>query len=232
MAYQECFMIKYDILIAAYNAQNTLPKLLRRIAGLSVPPNVIYIIDDGSHDLTTEEAKAGGARVTTFEKNRGKGYALRRGFTNFRQTNHSDYLLCMDADLQHPVSAVDQFLIKARSSDSKIIIGNRDKKPGSMPLPRIISNRLSSFLISRLTKQTIPDSQCGFRLIHRSVLEIIQLNENGFQMESEFILRSARAGFKIDFVNIPTVYNGHHSYIRHWNDTFRFIRLIIRELVK
>ena len=100
-----------------------------------------------------------------------------------------------------------------------------------MPFLRVISNRTTSALLSMLTRQKIKDSQCGFRLIQRRVLEDIKLNENGFQLESEFIIEAVKKGYAISFVPIPTIYNQEESNINHLGDTFRFIRLFIKEFV-
>ena len=62
------------------------------------------------------------------------------------------------------------------------------------------------------------------------MLEKVVLKENGFQLESEFIIQAVKNGFTIDFIDIPTIYNSETSYISHFNDTFRFIRLFLREL--
>ena len=101
-----------------------------------------------------------------------------------------------------------------------------------MPILRYLSNTLTSFIISKITGQDIKDSQCGFRLIKKDVLDTINISENGFQFESEFILMCARKNIKMFFVNIPTVYNDSSSNISHFRDTYKFVRLIIREIFK
>ena len=131
---------------------------------------------------------------------------------------------------RHPVSAIPTFLNKTEKKNTKFILGNRDNRIGCMPLHRIMSNTITSFLISIIIKQRIRDSQCGFRLIHRNVLEKLELTESGFQLESEMILQAAKNGIKIDHINIPTIYNGENSSINNWKDTLRFLRLIIRGL--
>ena len=99
-----------------------------------------------------------------------------------------------------------------------------------MPGHRVLSNVLTSQIISWFSGQNIQDSQCGFRLIHRDVLKKVYLTENGYQLESEMILESTKAGFKIDSVSIPTIYNNETSHIANFNDTYRFTRLLFREL--
>ena len=223
-------MIKYDVLIPAYNAEKTLPTLTRQLLQLRQPPGKIWVVDDGSNDNTVHCVNHPSVILKQLPKNHGKGFALRQGFNEFLNNSSAEYIICMDADLQHPVESVGTMVERLNHDQEKIIIGNRDKSARVMPLARVLSNKITSFILSKLTKQDILDSQCGFRAIHRQVLDGIELEENGFQLESEFILRVADRGWKIDFIEIPTIYNGSHSYIKHVGDTYRFIRLIIREM--
>ncbi|HID40503.1 MAG TPA: glycosyltransferase family 2 protein [Calditrichaeota bacterium] len=223
-------MVKYDILIPAFNAEKTLPLLTNLLLQLKKPPGKIWVIDDGSSDGTPDCVQHPSVTFDRLRTNHGKGFALRRGFNLFLKNSPAEYLICMDADLQHPVESVAEIVERLNHKKEKIIIGNRDKSARVMPLARVLSNKITSFILSKLTGQAIQDSQCGFRAIHRDVLQDIDLKENGFQLESEFILRTAHRGWKIDFINIPTIYNGSHSYIKHVGDTYRFIRLIIKEL--
>jgi glycosyltransferase involved in cell wall biosynthesis len=223
-------MIRYDVLIPAYNAEKTISDLLSQLSTLNQPPQNIIVIDDGSEDSTVKICENHDVRLIRNVENRGKGYVLKVGFKTFLEDYSSDYLLCLDADLQHPVSSVPDFLSLAEDKQSKFVLGIRKDRLKSMPAHRILSNLLTSFMISGLTKQKIQDSQCGFRLIHRDVIRKINLSENGYQLESEMLLESAKKGFHIDSVSIPTIYNDEKSYIGHFTDTFRFTRLMFREL--
>ena len=225
--------MKYAILIPAYNAERTLPELIGTLLKLPVVPVKIVVIDDGSVDNTAEVAAIDQrVLVKTLEKNQGKGNALRTGFDLILQRYNVEYILCMDADLQHPASSVPDFLASAADGNSKFVIGNRLKKPGVMPVHRILSNSITSWLISRVTGQEIKDSQCGYRLVHRDVLTGLALQENGFQLESEMIIRAVQRGYRIDFIDIPTVYHANSSHISNLQDTIRFIRLIFREFFR
>jgi len=224
--------MKYVILIPAYNAEKTLPQLLRQIGALTVLPDKVFVIDDGSGDRTVELAKNDNLTVVmSLPVNRGKGEALKQGFDLIRRQSDAEFILCMDADLQHPVASVSDFLKAAETSDSRFIIGRRERKSGLMPVHRILSNTITSWMISLLSGQKIPDSQCGFRLIHRKVIERMDLREEGFQLESEMIVRAARLGCRIGSVDIPTVYNGKSSNISNLKDTVRFIRWVMREFI-
>jgi hypothetical protein len=104
------------------------------------------------------------------------------------------------------------------------------QKTKTMPPVRFMTNRFMSYLISGLAKQRIPDTQCGFRLIKRDVLEKIRLLTRRYETESEILIKAARLGFKIESVPIKTIYRGQKSQIRPFADTLRFFRFIIKEL--
>ena len=224
-------MIGYDILIPAYNAELTLPSLIHKIRQLSIQPQNIFLVDDCSKDFTVKIAEEFKCRVMINLRNTGKGYTLRKGYELFLKESKAPYLICIDADLQHPVDKIPDFLKIIQKKNVDIIIGNRDKSLKNMPLSRVLSNSITSYIISIMTGKKILDSQCGFRAIKRGVLENIKLKENGFQMESEFIFRANDLNYKIQFVNIPTIYGGQTSYIHHFKDTMKFIKLIFRELL-
>ncbi|MBN1406880.1 MAG: glycosyltransferase family 2 protein [Calditrichaceae bacterium] len=223
-------MISYDVLIPAYNAENTIAQLIDQIKELNIKPEKIIVVDDGSEDQTPNLIKDKVDSVITIKENKGKGFALRNGFNEFLKSNTSDYLICIDADLQHPVSYISKFVEYAEKRKSKFIIGKRDRKFGIMPFSRILSNSTTSLILSIISNQKIEDSQCGFRLIHREALCKLSLQENGFQLESEMIIKAAKQKISIDFIKIPTIYNGHISNINHLGDTIRFIRLVLSEL--
>jgi len=223
-------MIRYNVLIPAYNAEKTISELLSQISVLTQPPDNIIVVDDGSLDKTTQICEKHNVRLIRNVENRGKGYVLKIGFKAFLEDATTEYLLCLDADLQHPVSSVPDFLRVAEEKNSKFVLGVRKDRLKSMPGHRVMSNLLTSHIISWFSGQKIMDSQCGFRLIHRDVLTKIKLTENGYQLESEMLLESAKEGFLIDWVSIPTIYNDEKSYIGNFSDTFRFTRLIFKEL--
>jgi hypothetical protein len=106
-----------------------------------------------------------------------------------------------------------------------VIVGTRDFRAGHMPWSRRTTNRITSWAISRMTGMSVPDSQSGYRLIARPVLEAVRPQSDLYDYESEYLIRAGQAGYRIGSVPIATVYDGKPSFIRPLRDTFRFIRL-------
>jgi hypothetical protein len=138
----------------------------------------------------------------------------------------------MDGDGQHHAGDVDNFLKKMDETNADIVIGNRMSDTSSMPLTRHLTNRIMSFFISKICGHRIPDTQCGFRLIKRSVLENIRFKSSNFEIESELLLKAAKKGFRIESVPIKTIYADEESRINPVIDTVRFIAFLIKTMVQ
>jgi hypothetical protein len=91
-----------------------------------------------------------------------------------------------------------------------------------------MTNRFMSNVISGVCRQLIPDSQCGFRMIHRDVAPLLFCETNAFDYETEMLLIASKAGHKIAAVPVTTVYGDERSKIRPVRDTVRFFKLMAR----
>ena len=187
----------------------------------------VYVVDDGSEDDTAAIARARGAIVISNPVNRGKGASLREGFSRILKDGF-DYVLILDGDGQHQAEDIDRFFGKMEESGAGIVIGNRMRDKKAMPFIRVAVNTFMSFVISRISGQDIPDTQCGFRLIKRQVLENLRLESANYEMESELLIKASARGWKIASTPILTVYDGEKSRIDPVKDTVRFLRLILR----
>jgi len=216
--------MKVCVVIPTFNESKEIARLIREIKEKN--PDVL-VVDDGSIDSTAELAHASGAIVLRNPVNQGKGACLKEGF-RYVIANGFDAALVMDGDGQHLPEDLPGFIKLAVTSEAGIVVGNRMNYTRNMPFIRIITNRFMSWIISILSKQDIPDTQCGFRLIKRSVLEKVKLKTSKFETETEILIKASRLGFKIDSVPIKTVYRGEKSQINPIVDTFRFIKFIIK----
>lgn len=218
--------MKACIIIPALNAGETIFDLATKLLAIG---HRVVVIDDGSTDNTSQEARRAGAVVIKHEANRGKGAALKTGF-GYALEGGYETVITIDADGQHSYDEVPKFL-KAAGDDADIVVGSRMGDTHDMPPIRILTNRLSSFIISRLTGERIEDSQCGFRLIKSRVLRGIKLVTNGYDTESELLIKAARAGFTISTIPVKTIYTADRvSHINPFFISFRFLRLLWRSL--
>ena len=212
------------MVIPAYQAEASIVPLIAEVRQMGLP---VIVVDDASNDGTAKAAEAAGATVIRRPVNGGKGAALRDGIPAALQRG-CDWVLMLDADGQHLVSEIPLFFREAQRGGADLLIGNRMGRPRGMPLDRWVTNRIMSWIISNVAGQKIPDTQCGFRMVHRRVMEKVQLTCDRFEVETEMVIRTARAGFRIASVPVSSVYRRQISFIRPLRDTVRFFRLLSR----
>jgi len=107
-------------------------------------------------------------------------------------------------------------------------IGNRMDNVGRMPLVRRIVNRHMSDQISRVCGQKIPDTQCGYRMLHREIIPDMLGGGHRFDYETEALIIASRKGYRIESVPITTVYTDQVSKIHPGRDALRFFKLMRR----
>ncbi|HWP81235.1 MAG TPA: glycosyltransferase family 2 protein [Bacteroidota bacterium] len=215
-------------IVPAFNAESTLGELLTRLRQYPELQEVV-VINDGSTDATGEIAKQSGALLLEHTRNKGKGAALQTGFDYALTRSGWDAVVTIDADLQHMPEELPKFFRTRRETGADIVIGYRGRLGTRMPLPRMASNTLTSMLVSARTGLKIKDSQCGYRLIGSEVLEVVRLESEGYEAETEFLLKAARNGFRVEFIPIMTIYNNERSFMTHWETTKRFIQVLMKE---
>ncbi len=219
---------KICILIPAYNETKRVGAVVREVRDYC-PDAEIVVIDDGSPDDTAQAAAAAGATVLAHVRNQGKGAALQTGFDHARAKG-CDLAITLDADGQHAPSDIPAFLQAYERTHSPVLVGNRMGDLATMPWLRRRTNRFMSALLSRLMGQHVPDTQCGFRLYHRSAFPEGPYDAHSlrFAAESEILLRLALAGRKIGAVAIQTIYGDEKSKVNPLTDTVRFFRMLRR----
>ena len=214
------------VIIPAFNAAAYLPELIDRI-NRQVAAADLLVIDDGSVDNTAEVIKALGCHSIVFPENRGKGAALKAGFSHAVQHGY-DAVITIDADLQHRPEHLPLFYAGLDHAD--LLIGTRAIDPRIMPFERRLTNNLTSLIISIFGSCRIRDSQSGYRLIKTVVLQRFHLTSVRYDTESEMLFQTGYLGFTVGEVPIDTVYAGSRSFINPFKDTTRFIRQIWRRL--
>lgn len=218
-------MEKICVIIPTYNEAKAIKRVVMttREQGLDV-----LVIDDGSSDGTPVLAGSAGARVIVNEKNMGKGACLIKGFGEALRQGY-DAVITMDGDGQHLPQEAAKF-VKTAAAHLKcgIIVGNRMGQRGSMPFIRVATNKFMSWLISLVCRQEIPDTQCGYRLIRRKVLEQIKLSTAKYETESEMLIKASRLGYIICSIPVTSVYDGATSHINPITDTLRFFSFLFK----
>ena len=210
--------------IPAYNEAKHLPDVVRRTRQ---ELDHVLVVDDGSTDDTAAQARTAGAEVLVHSENRGKGESIKAGLRYWMERGFL-WVVILDADGQHLPEEIERMLDEAGADGADLLIGNRMNDVGSMPLVRRVVNRYMSNKISRVCGQQIPDTQCGFRMLHRDLIPSVLVGTNRFDYETEMLILASRKGFRIASVPITTVYSDEVSSIHPVRDTLRFFKLMKR----
>ena len=213
--------MKICAIIPVYNEERHIKKVIEKT--LKYIKDVL-VIDDGSTDQTPSEIAKTPVRVFRHQKNLGKGEALKSAF---KLTMDYEAVIIIDGDEQHDSDEIPNFLRMADQYD--LIIGSREKRK-YMPLINKISNNISTWIISRLAHQNILDSQSGYRLIKRKLIDSLDLKTERFETETEIIIQAAKKGFKIGHLPIKTIYQTEKSHFHKTKDTLRFIKYFLKAI--
>jgi len=187
-------------------------------------PNIV-VVDDGSSDNTAEEARQTGALVIRHDVNRGKGVSLDDGF-KYACGKSFEFAVTMDGDGQHDPDDLPGFFSAYVSTGIPVLIGNRMADPAGMPLVRRLTNRFMSWMLSRKMGQSVPDTQCGYRLYRCDLLPGISVQSGRFAAESEILLCLAGQGVRMGSVAIRVIYRDEKSKISPVRDTIRFFSML------
>ncbi|MCK5128008.1 MAG: glycosyltransferase family 2 protein [candidate division Zixibacteria bacterium] len=214
------------IIIPAYNAAKYIPELFKRLSKYVSVDRMLFV-NDGSTDSTQTEINKLPAHAIEFDQNQGKGMALKSGF-DYAIKNGYEAVITIDADLQHKPEHLPEFF--SRYGEGDVLIGTRFIHPKVMPFERLLTNNLSSIIISIFGCTRVRDSQSGYRLIKTAVLKELRLTSVRYDTESEMLFQTGYLGFTAAEIPIETVYEGSSSFINPVKDTTRFIRQIWKRM--
>jgi len=219
-------------IIPAYNAESSVGEVIERTK--EYIPRVI-VVNDGSTDRTEEVARSRNTEIVSIPSNRGKGYALRRGF-HLAMRNGCKAILTLDADGQHDPADIPNFLTAHERDSRAILIGSRMAQADRFPTQRYYSNRTAAYFISKALGQYLEDTQCGFRLYPAETLRSIPLTTSHFQTETEVLLRAVRRGIRLSSVPVKNIYhfngNAPRSNFRPVIDTFYICMVVLQGYLK
>jgi glycosyltransferase involved in cell wall biosynthesis len=221
--------LRFCALIPAYNLSQTISEVVHQTRKHI---REILVVDDGSQDDTARLAKESGAKVLRIAKNQGKGWALRSGFKHLLEKPWEG-IITLDGDLQHDPVEIPNLIEEHDKSRSQIVIGSRMAETEKMPWIRYWTNRIGVYCISWAVGQPLTDTQSGFRLYGREVLETIPLWTTRYDTETEILLKAGLLGMKITYVPIKTIYHEgdeNSSSFRPFPDTFLICMVFLKSL--
>ncbi len=178
--------------------------MVRRVLAHKMVDELI-IVDDCSSDRSVSEIRKIRSPKITLLKNKqnsGKGFSVRKAFDQIK----SGLLLIQDADTEYrPEDYPKLFSVLARDN---IVFGTRmiGKNTGHHYALAKTGNKVLTDIFNIMYHQNITDLNTCFKLFRKSMLDGIELKENGFLIEEEISIKLAKKGYKI--VEVPISYKG------------------------
>jgi len=226
--YQEFREANCCILIPTFNNGGSLKNV---IDGVLEYTDQLIVIDDGSTDSTAEILESfNGLHIIRFARNKGKGYAIRRGFEKASLLEFQ-YAITIDSDGQHLPENLPVFLEKLKEEKNAIIIGSRNMQQENVPGGSSFGNKFSNFWFWVETGRKLPDTQSGFRLYPVQSMQRISFLTSRFEFEVEVLVRAAWQGVKTIPVPIDVYYPEKEKRITHFRPFTDFFRISLLNTV-
>ena len=221
-----------SVIIPAYNEEKRLGPHLEPVLKFfhtHYPDFELIIVDDGSSDATAKTvseviAKEPRVRLISYQPNRGKGYAVKRGVLASR----GDPVLFMDADLSTPLSEVPKILKQLNGVD--IVIGSRGQAKSHINKKPPIFRKLASIIFDQIKYilvglRRFKDTQCGFKVFRGSIARQLFARSqiDRFMFDVEILYLAERAGLKI--LEMPVTWaDAPDSHVRFWEGVVNMFR--------
>jgi glycosyltransferase involved in cell wall biosynthesis len=210
-----------SVLIPAFNEGDAIAGVITALRA-AADWHEIIVVDDGSRDQTSEQARSAGAAVVRHPYNKGNGAAVKTGI----RTASGEFVLIIDGDGQHKPE--DALRLVARLGEYDLVIGARSTGTQATHARRFGNSALNS-LASYLTDREIPDLTSGFRAARREHLrEFIHLLPNGFSTPTTTTLAFIKAGYNVAFEPVEARQRAGQSKIRLARDGTKFVMIILR----
>jgi glycosyltransferase involved in cell wall biosynthesis len=216
--------LKVCIVVATFNNEKTLAALIRDLKTFDAP---IIVVNDGSTDQTPEILNQfNDLHTLSYSVNRGKGYALQKGFWAAREQGF-EYAITIDSDGQHFAKDIPVFLGVLEKNPGALIIGARNMDQDSVPGKSSFGHRFSNFWYTVETGIRLPDTQSGYRLYPVSRLKSIHFFTRRFEFEIEVLVRAAWNGIPVLPVPVSVYYAPPGERVSHFRPFVDFTRISI-----
>lgn len=193
--------MKLSLVMPVYNEGPTLRTVLEQLGRVEMPiPYELIVVDDGSHDGAVDEIdrswlpNADAVTVVTARQNRGKGSALRKGFS----LATGDILGVQDADLEYDPAQIPGMIEPILAGRTEVVFGTRQfGSHASFSFWYVVGNRAMSLVASALFDRYITDAYTCYKFLTRHRYEQLRLTADGFEIEAELTGGLLRNGARV-----------------------------------
>ena len=215
---------KICVIIPTYNNAGTVVGVVTEVLAFGCH---VIVIDDGSTDDTYRLLRQM-SQITLihYVKNKGKGYALKKGFLKAAEMGYS-HAITIDSDGQHYPSDMPTLIKAINEHPDALIVGNRNLEIENMPGKNTFANRFSNFWFYMQTGQHLADTQCGYRAYPLKHLVGLNILSNRYEAELMLLVLSAWDGIKLFSVHVNVYYPPKGERVTHFRPIMDFVRISI-----
>ena len=203
-------MIKLSIIVPAYNEQDTILTILKKVSSVEIPDVdfEVIVVDDCSSDNTVSLLKSNQHLYSILVEqpvNKGKGSAVKSGLLH----STGEYVLFQDADLEYDPADYVKLLEPVLRFDADVVMGSRLV---ASPITRVsyywhrIGNKTITFLFNILNNTTFTDVYSCYLLYRASLFDPHKLRTNGWEQQAEILSNAISNGKR--FYEVPINYYG------------------------
>lgn len=193
--------MKLSLVMPVYNEGATLQTILKRLGDVDFPiPWELIVVDDGSTDGAPDRIlrewlpTAERVLLVRARHNRGKGAALRKGFT----VAEGDILGVQDADLEYDPTQIPRLLQPILDGRAEVVFGTRQfGSHACYSFWYVVGNRLISLAASALFDRYVTDIYTCYKFFTRGRYEQLSLSAEGFEIEAELTGWLLRDGARV-----------------------------------
>lgn len=215
--------MKTAVLLPVYNPDE---KFLHLVEELNKRGFRVVAVNDGSKERCDEYFRRAEkyADVIGYKENKGKGFALKRGFEYIGNNlaDEVDYIVTADSDGQHAIEDIERVAKLTRKTDG-IVLGMRDLSE-KIPIKSRIGNDMSKVIYTIVTGVFLRDNQSGLRGFPvRLCMWLQDIPGNKYEFELNVLATAHKEGMKVTGIDIKTIYenNNKNTHFRPIKDTVR-----------
>ncbi len=192
-----------SVIVPVYNEAKTIGEILEKINSVDIDKEII-VVDDGSYDNTAEilrDIKHVNLKVIRHHSNKGKGAAFLTGLSRAS----GEFIIIQDADLEYDPADYLKLMEAVKQNKADIVLGARFKKGYHGLLIHRLGNRLITGLANLLFNLKLNDCFTCYKLFRRDTIDMLNLKEQSFTIETEIVAKAAKKGLRI--IEIPISYH-------------------------
>lgn len=226
-----------SIVIPVYNEEKTIEKVVEKV--LAVPLTLekeIVIVDDCSTDGTFsiltgigQVRPAPAVRVFRNEKNKGKGFSVRRGI----QEAAGEIIIIQDADLEYDPNEYPKLLKPILEDNADVVFGSRfisSEAHRVLYFWHSVGNRLLTLFSNMISNLNLSDMETCYKMFRADIIKQIRLTEKRFGFEPEVTFKLSKVK-GLRFYEVGISYYG-RTYAEgkkiNWKDGFRAFYVLFK----